>query len=62
MQKSNWSMLVKVTLKSGTLVMDGTKLKSGVIEIDMNTITCTDLQGEYADKLVGHLKVMISLV
>jgi polyisoprenoid-binding protein YceI len=46
----------KVTLKSGSLVMDGTTLKSGVIEIDMNTITCTDLQGEYADKLVGHLK------
>lgn len=46
----------KITLKSGSIVMDGNNVKSGTIEIDMNTITCTDMQGEYADKLVSHLK------
>lgn len=35
--------------------VDG-KLASGVLAIDMNSITCTDLEGEKADNLVGHLK------
>ncbi|HRI29225.1 MAG TPA: YceI family protein [Chitinophagales bacterium] len=45
-----------VTLKRGTLSFEGDKLVGGNFEIDMNTITCTDLEGEWADKLVGHLK------
>ena len=45
-----------VKVKNGSLVMTDGKLTGGSFEVDMNSITCTDLQGEYADKLVGHLK------
>ena len=45
-----------VKVKSGNLNWDGGKLTGGTFEIDMNSITCTDLEGEYAGKLVGHLK------
>lgn len=45
-----------VKLKSGNLNYHDGKLQGGSFEIDMNSITCTDMQGEYADKLVGHLK------
>jgi polyisoprenoid-binding protein YceI len=45
-----------VNLKTGELQFNGTKLTGGSFEIDMNTISSTDLTGEYADKIVGHLK------
>jgi polyisoprenoid-binding protein YceI len=45
-----------VKVKSGSLDMTDGKLTGGSFEIDMNSITCTDMQGEYGDKLVGHLK------
>jgi polyisoprenoid-binding protein YceI len=45
-----------VKLKSGSLVMTDGKLTGGSFEVEMNTITCTDMQGEYADKLIGHIK------
>lgn len=45
-----------VKVKSGSLTWDGGKLTGGSFEIDMNSITDTDLEGEYAGKLVGHLK------
>ena len=45
-----------IELKSGMLDFDGDKLVGGSFEIDMTTITCTDLEGEYNQKLVGHLK------
>jgi len=45
-----------ISLKSGTLTFEGAKLVGGNFDIDMNSITCTDMQGEYGDKLVGHLK------
>ena len=45
-----------IELKSGKLDFDGDKLAGGSFEIDMTTITCTDLEGEYNQKLVGHLK------
>ena len=45
-----------VKVKNGNLQFADGKLTGGSFEIDMNTITTTDLQGEYADKLVGHLK------
>lgn len=45
-----------VKIKSGNLTWDAGKLTGGSFEIDMNSITCTDLEGEYAGKLVGHLK------
>jgi polyisoprenoid-binding protein YceI len=45
-----------VKIKSGTLIMDGNKLTGGSFEVDMNSMTCTDMQGEYGDKLLGHIK------
>jgi polyisoprenoid-binding protein YceI len=45
-----------VKLKSGSLQMQDGMLKGGSFEIDMNSITCTDLEGEYNNKLIGHLK------
>lgn len=46
----------KVKLKGGNLEYDNGKLVGGSFEIDMATITCEDLQGGGAEKLVGHLK------
>lgn len=45
-----------VKVKSGKLNIDGGKLTGGSFEIDMSSITCTDMTGGGADKLVGHLK------
>ena len=45
-----------VTLKNGTLLSNHGAVSGGSFEIDMSTITCTDLQGGGAEKLVGHLK------
>lgn len=45
-----------VKVKNGTLSWDAGKLTGGSFDIDMNSITCTDMEGEYAGKLVGHLK------
>ena len=45
-----------VKIKNGTLTTDGGMLTGGSFDIDVNSITCTDLEGEYAGKLVGHLK------
>ena len=45
-----------VKVKNGSLQYADGKLTGGSFEIDMNSITCTDMQGEYGDKLVGHLK------
>jgi polyisoprenoid-binding protein YceI len=45
-----------ISLKEGVLNFKGDKLKGGNIIIDMNSIKVTDIQGEYADKLLGHLK------
>jgi polyisoprenoid-binding protein YceI len=45
-----------VKIKNGSLTWDAGKLTGGSFEIDMNSITDTDLDGEYAAKLVGHLK------
>lgn len=45
-----------VKIKNGTLTMDEGRLTGGSFDIDINSITCTDLEGEWAGKLVGHLK------
>lgn len=45
-----------VKIKSGSLQLQDGVLKGGSFEIDMNSITSTDLEGEWKDKLVGHLK------
>ena len=45
-----------IKIKSGSLVMDKDQIKSGSFEIDMNTISNTDLDEGTAKKLIGHLK------
>lgn len=45
-----------VKIKNGNLQFADGKLTGGSFEVDMTSITDTDMQGEYADKLVGHLK------
>lgn len=45
-----------VKIKSGTLEFTDGKLTDGAFEMDMTSITCTDLEGEWAGKLVSHLK------
>ena len=46
-----------ISIKSGDLTIENGKIKGGNIVIDMNSITCTDLEdAEYNGKLVGHLK------
>jgi len=45
-----------VDLKSGDLTFDKAgALTGGAFVIDLNSIKCTDLEGETAGKLVGHL-------
>lgn len=45
-----------VALKSGSLDITKGKLKGGSFVIDMTTLTDTDLEGEWKQKLEGHLK------
>ncbi|MBX2913859.1 MAG: YceI family protein [Cyclobacteriaceae bacterium] len=45
-----------VTLKSGALFVKDGAVTGGNFVADLSTITNTDMQGEYSDKLVGHLK------
>ena len=45
-----------IALKSGTLLFDGAVLSGGEFTVDMTTISAEDLEGEYKDKLDGHLK------
>ena len=45
-----------VSLKSGGLEFTDGALTGGSFEMDMTTIDCTDLEGSWKEKLVGHLK------
>ena len=45
-----------ISIKSGLLNFDNSKLIGGEFKIDINSIICTDLSGEYKMKLEGHLK------
>ncbi|MBC2839120.1 YceI family protein [Robiginitalea sp. SC105] len=45
-----------VALQSGNLIFDGDNLTGGEFQVDMTTLTATDVEGESRDKLVGHLK------
>jgi polyisoprenoid-binding protein YceI len=45
-----------VNFKEGTLIFKKNKLAGGTFTVDMNSLTATDLTGEYLDKLNGHLK------
>ncbi len=46
-----------VALKSGSLVVENGEVKSGEFIVDLNAITCLDIEdAETNQKLVGHLK------
>ena len=46
-----------INVKSGELTFgENGELTGGKVVIDMTSIKCTDLQGEWAGKLEGHLK------
>ncbi len=45
----------QITLKEGSLKIADNQIVSGTFVIDMTTITCDDLTGEWKEKLVGHL-------
>lgn len=45
-----------VKIKNGSIMTEGVRLIGGSFDIDMTSIACTDLEGEYAGKLEGHLK------
>ena len=44
-----------ILLKEGKLHVHDGVVESGTIIINMESITCADLEGEWSDKLVGHL-------
>lgn len=44
-----------IKLKSGSFNFEAKKLVGGEFVVDMTTIVCTDLQGEYKGKLENHL-------
>lgn len=45
-----------VDLNSGALMFEDGALTGGEFEVNMTSLTSTDLEGEWKDKLVGHLK------
>lgn len=45
-----------VALKDGSFTFEDGQLTGGSFSVDMATITCEDLSGEYKGKLEGHLK------
>lgn len=45
----------EIRLKEGSLEFEGDKLVGGSFIIDMSAISSTDLEGETATKLIGHL-------
>lgn len=45
-----------ITLKEGVLLFENETLTGGNFIIDMTTINTTDLQGDYKNRLDGHLK------
>jgi len=45
-----------IKLKSGSFTFENDVLIGGTIVMDMTSMTCTDLQGDMAGKLMGHLK------
>ena len=55
-QKVTGSHEGTIKFKSGTLTFEDGALVDGTFTMDMNSIKCTDLSGDYAGKLEGHLK------
>jgi polyisoprenoid-binding protein YceI len=46
----------KIALNTGVLTVKEGMISGGKVQINMNSITCDDLTGEYNEKLIGHLK------
>ncbi len=46
----------KILLKKGSVEVTDGKLTGGIFEIDMPTLSNTDMEGEWKTKLEGHLK------
>ncbi len=44
-----------IKFATGSIETDGKNLTGGNFDIDMTSITCTDLTGEWNEKLIGHL-------
>jgi len=44
-----------INVKEGSLHLHDGNLTGGKIVIDMTSIKCTDMEGEYGKKLIGHL-------
>lgn len=45
-----------IKLKSGTVKMDKAMISGGELVMDMNTMDVTDLEGEWKDKFLNHMK------
>jgi len=45
-----------IAIKKGNLIFDNSELVGGNFIIDMSSIEVTDLEGEYKEKLEGHIK------
>ena len=45
-----------INFASGEFNLAKESITGGWFEVDMTSMTCTDMKGEYADKLLGHLK------
>ncbi len=45
----------KISIKEGNLHVHDGMVESGTVVINMESITCSDLEGEWSEKLVGHL-------
>lgn len=45
-----------VNIMDGELIVENGELSGGSFEMDMKSIAVTDIQGEYQQKLEGHLK------
>lgn len=46
----------KISLKSGSVELEKEALKGGSFVIDINTVTVEDLDGEWKDKFLTHMK------
>ncbi len=45
-----------VAIESGEVHVEDNAIVGAHVKMDMSSIQCTDLEGEWKDKLVGHLK------
>jgi polyisoprenoid-binding protein YceI len=46
----------KISVAKGNIAVTKGNITGGTIEIDMTSMTCEDLEGEWNQKLIGHLK------